>query len=177
MHGESQTTNDVVKLIKIIDVLTLLLQYNEPTRNNSLKALVVLLGHKYPRVRKYTSEQLYLQFLSDRHSIGKSNKEIAAVTNKENSVPPPSPPFVAADDVSGFGRNQDAYDRCVDILATTVWDSTVTIAREKRLELCSIMELDMKRKEVSDTSSKQVSKKVNNDELDSYAYLVRDAGY
>lgn len=177
VHGESQTTNDVVKLIKIIDVLTLLLLYNEPTRNNALKALVVLLGHKYPRVRKYTSEQLYLQFLSDRHSIGKSNKEIAAVTNKENSVSPPSPPFVAADDVSGFVRNQDAYDRCVDILATTVWDSTVTIAREKRLELCSIMELDMKKKEVSDTSGKQVSKKVNNDELDSYAYLVRDAGY
>ena len=177
VHGESQTTNDVVKLIKIIDVLTLLLSYNEPTRNNALKALVVLLGHKYPRVRKYTSEQLYLQFLSDRHAIGKSNKEIMTVTNKENTMLPPTPPFVISDDTRGFVTSQEGYDRCVDILATTVWDSTVTVAREKRLELCSIMELDMKKKEVADPSGKQVSKKVTNDELDSYAYLVRDAGY
>eukprot|EP00605_Chrysophyceae_sp_TOSAG23-4_P001221 GSChrysophyteH1.ASY1.ANO1.1331.1 assembled CDS len=67
--------NNVVKIILCAEVTQKMLLFEDPVRSKALKCLIVMLGHRYPRVRKHTAEILYLQFLSDRHAVGPSVEE------------------------------------------------------------------------------------------------------
>jgi hypothetical protein len=75
---EQQQSTDVNKLKACVDIYLLILQqFEDPARSTALKYLVVLLGQKFPRVRKYTAEALYVQFLSDPYAIGPSPRQVA----------------------------------------------------------------------------------------------------
>ena len=65
---EIPSTGDLKKLLVCIDVLVHVLDITEELDHKTLisKQMVVLTGHKYPRIRKYAAEQLYLQCLSSR---------------------------------------------------------------------------------------------------------------
>merc|ERR1712227_1129260 len=54
---------DVKKLFAAVDVLIGLVGFTGPVRASTLCFLLRLLAHKYPRVRKYTAEQLYTKLL------------------------------------------------------------------------------------------------------------------
>ena len=70
VKDELAATSDVKKIRLLADVLVLLVASADSTRVSALKALVVMLGHKYPKVRSYAAELLYLQFLSDPGCVG-----------------------------------------------------------------------------------------------------------
>lgn len=63
--AEVQTSKDVKKLLCGVSVVIHLLQGPEETRSKALGLLMVMLGHKYPRVRKWTAEQLYVKMLEE----------------------------------------------------------------------------------------------------------------
>ena len=172
IKGESKTSSNVIKIKACIDILIHLLQFEDPVRPDALKALVVFLGHKYPRVRKHAAESLYIVFLSDSHSIGPSIEEVA--TSKEQKDP--NAPCVERH--CGLARNAGDLDKAQDILANTPWDGPMPQAREQRLVLCSLLDLKMQVRLPTENvlGTKKVAKDTK-DELDSYESLVRTAGY
>lgn len=83
----------------LADLLVLLLSLDDPVRAASIRSLIVLLGHKYPKVRTYVAELLYLQFLSDPACVGPTPEEVAAYVNTQTlSSNPLSPnnPLIGA---------------------------------------------------------------------------------
>lgn len=127
---EMKTSNDIGKLRACIDVLLLLLLFEDPVRHSAVKELVILLGHKYPRIRTYSSEVLYLQFLADNYAIGPSGKEIETLidNHKLNNT--------FNDDIhffSGLVKNQENLDKAQNLLSTCSWDGPIPTARENRL--------------------------------------------
>ena len=172
IKGESKTSSNVIKIKACIDILIHLLQFEDPVRPDALKALVVFLGHKYPRVRKHAAESLYIVFLSDSHSIGPSIEEVA--TSKEQKDP--NAPCVERH--CGLARTAGDLDKAQDILANTPWDGPMPQAREQRLVLCSLLDLKMQVRLPTENvlGTKKVAKDTK-DELDSYESLVRTAGY
>ena len=169
-----------------VDIYCLLLLFEDPLRPGAFKSLLMLLGHKYPKVRKYAAEQLYIQFISDPNAVGPSAADVMAqldeLANSRKDID--TAPNSAIDKetcsyMSGFAISQDLLDRACELLTCTVWDDALEVARVKRAELCSMMGIALNIKvKVDDEASrlkKSVEKKV--DELDSYDALVREAGY
>lgn len=62
---EVYTSKDVKKLLSGVSVVIHLLQGPEETRSDALSFLMAMLGHKYPRVRKWTAEQVYVKMLEE----------------------------------------------------------------------------------------------------------------
>ena len=161
---ESKVSTNVVKIKACIDILIHLLQFEDPVRADALKALIIFLGHKYPRVRKQAAELLYIQLLSDRHAIGPSMEEVAG----------------RASDVRhcGFARAAAQLEKAQDLLSSTSWDGAMVEAREKRLQLCALLDIKMQtRAPAPDTAGSRKNVTQTKDELDSYESLVRSAGY
>jgi len=171
---ESNVSSNVIKIKACIDVLLHLLQFEDPIRPNALKALVVFLGHKYPSVRKHAAEALYVQFLSDANSIGPSVEELASRQQEQRD---PNKPVEAC--MCGLARDAQTLEKAQDILANTSWETSVPAARDKRQELCTLLDLKMQKKEPTEAGATQQPrpKATTTDELDSYEYLVRTVGY
>ncbi len=169
--SEMESSN-LVKIKLCIDTLVYLLQISDPIRGSAYKKLVVLLGHKYPRVRKYASEQLYIQFLSDRNTVGISIEEAAT-----RAVAIDITTSSAVENVyCGLAPSVEASEKAQDLLVTTAWDGPVKEVRAVRQEVCDICSLVMGKKEKKEGDNKGKNKVVH-DELDSYASLVQTAGY
>lgn len=168
-----------------------------PSRPCALQSLVVLLGHKFPRVRKYTAEALYVQMLSDPHAVGppatgadttgaateEQNEEPATVSSGGGGGGGDADADMVEERWSGFAATAAQLDRVSDLLASTAWDgANLADARARRLELCELMGLKMTVKAPAAgagaggarAAAKQRPKA---DELDSYEALVREAGY
>jgi hypothetical protein len=179
---EHKSTNDIPKLKQSIDIFILLLLFDDPTRSMALKTLVILTGHKYPRVRQHAAEQLYMQFLSDQAAIGPSIEEIESKRGLEESNGLTNDKLLSAAKLTcGLARNQADLGKATDILISTKWDGTISHAREARSKLCDYMGLVMKSKKASDdegitAATKKLKSSAVKDELDSYESLVREAG-
>ncbi|ETM99131.1 hypothetical protein PPTG_18987 [Phytophthora nicotianae INRA-310] len=63
LRDEIQKCTAVPKLSAAISVLIGLLPSDPETESKTLRALVLFLGHKFPKVRKLTAEKLYTRFL------------------------------------------------------------------------------------------------------------------
>lgn len=162
---ESKVSTNVVKIKACIDILIHLLQFEDPVRADALKALIIFLGHRYPRVRKQAAELLYIQLLSDRYAVGPSMEEVAAASSSEVRH-------------CGFARGAAELEKAQDLLASTSWDGAMTEAREKRLLLCALLDIKMQtRAPGPDNAGPKKNAKKAKDELDSYESLVRTAGY
>lgn len=57
-------SSDVKKIMAAVDVLCGFVQISEQCRKRSLAQLVVMLCHKFPRVRKATAEKMYLALMA-----------------------------------------------------------------------------------------------------------------
>ena len=174
IKNESKTSTNVIKIKACIDILAHLLQFEDPIRPDALKSLVIFLGHKYPRVRKHSAELLYVQFLSDSHSVGPSIDQVAYSQQLKDD---PSSPRVAR---CGLVRNAGDLEKAQEILTTTPWDGPMPRAREQRLLLCTLLDLKVQIRAPSEEgTSGGAAKRVKQtkDELDSYESLVRSAGY
>ena len=177
---EVTSSSDIKKIRICTDILALLLQFDEPVREHALKSLVVLLGHKFPRVRKLVAELLYVQFLSDSHAVGPPVSDSDAGLGLD--VP------VGGVRKRWFVANSMQMTAALDILAATPWETeTIQNVRTQRQRLCDVMGLQMKSRAALQGSeqgeggaprqrSKQKSASTRVDELDSYESLVREAG-
>lgn len=63
LRDEVQKTTSVPKIAAAVAVLTGLLPSERETERKALKALVLFLGHRFPKVRKLTAERLYTRLL------------------------------------------------------------------------------------------------------------------
>jgi hypothetical protein len=178
VKSEVQGSRDVAKINAATDVLIGLLGMGDPSRAHALRFCLGLLGHKFPKVRKHAAEQLYVQFLSDSHVIG------------------PAPTFPdGGDDAEahsggdggdgddeklvtycGFVRNDEDLSRALDILTTSLWDGDLATARQHRQQLADVLQIRLLITKRTSQSAEQCDSK-QQDELDSYAALVKDVGY
>ncbi|DAZ95162.1 TPA: hypothetical protein N0F65_012416 [Lagenidium giganteum] len=63
LRGELLKTTSIPRLIAGISVLTGLLPSCKETETKALRALIMFMGHKFPRVRKATAEKVYTRLL------------------------------------------------------------------------------------------------------------------
>jgi hypothetical protein len=121
----------------------------------------------------HPAEALYVQFLSDANSIGPSVEEVASRQQEQRDPKKPSEACIC-----GLARDAQTLEKAQDILANTSWETSVPAARDKRQELCTLLDLKMQKKEPAEAGATQQPRpKATTDELDSYEYLVRTAGY
>ena len=133
--------------------------------------LILTSSHAIIRVRKYTAETLYVQFLSDPNAIGPSTVTTAAlVANGQTQQK------------CGFAESSSQLEKVCEVLCETTWDgANLAAARAKRLEICELMGLKMTIKPPSTntkaTGDNSRTRRDVPDENDSYEALVREAGY
>lgn len=158
LRDDVSASSDVVKLRLCVDVLLLIFDLTDCFDHKVfiIKQIVVLVGHRYPRIRKYSAEQLYLQCISSRLDFLMSNNIELGLTETR----------IGEDEVR---------KSVTEILVSTVWDGSITEARVKRGIIYSAFGWVVK----SNDEKKKVIKKqkAKEDELDSYESLVREAGY
>jgi hypothetical protein len=166
VRTEVNKTNDVGKTRLCIELLVLLLAFDDPVRPAALRSIVMLVGHKYPKVRKHASDLLYLQLISDSVSVGPtpSEVEVRALSGDPH----------ASSCKCGLASSVENLDRASEILMTTAWDSgDLMTARACREELATALGLS-----IASSLPREAAVKVETgDELNSYSSLVRDAGY
>jgi hypothetical protein len=155
IKGEMQGCGDVQKLMACINVVVHLIAHPGPVRYMAMKSLLFLLGHKYPRIRKYTAEHLYMHFIADPDMVGKDR--VTEVSTGRGA-------FLSTD---------TELAAVSDLLVETVWDKSTELARKTREDIYGLMQIDLKVKK-RDTAATSETKE---DELDSYAALVAEVGY
>ena len=163
LRVEIQTTSDVKKLVLSVDILLHFLQLHSfDTSSILLKQAVNLLGHKYPRIRKYVSEQLYMLILGYSSNCRNSLQIDRALCITDIS-------HISNPDVVNF-------DCIMNIISETVWDGKIQDARLKRAKLCQEFHWKSALKDTKSSESVKVAFVTKSDELDSYESLVREAG-
>jgi hypothetical protein len=68
-------TKDVNKLMAAAKIFCGLLLFDEPVRKQSLEHLLYLLGHSYPKIRKVTAEQFYVQLETSSQILDEKQTE------------------------------------------------------------------------------------------------------
>lgn len=165
IKAEMVKCGDTKKIRGCVDVICFLVNANDPLRTNSLRALVTLLGHPFPQIRRYAAEQLYLLLIADAHAVGPALDASAPAE--------PSAATGLLDARCGFVASQNDINVLSSKLTETAWELDVTTGRQARAEVAALMGLDLALK----SKTADASKAAVADELDSYESLVREAGY
>ena len=144
LKTELRGCKDPKKLVAILMVLGHLLVVTDTTRPPVLSTIMILLGHRFPRVRKAAAEQLYLRLL-----------ELEDMMEGDN------------------------YDKVLETLSTTVWDGEdLKRVREERDAVARLLGLEPPTAStVESTGGKENKNRQKSDDLESYASLVKEAGY
>ena len=164
VRTELNKSTDIGKIRLCIEILVSLLTFDDPVRPASLKSLLMLVGHRFPKVRKHAADLLYLQLISDANAVGitPSEVEVRGLNGEEN-----------APQKCGLTPSTEKYDKACDLLLTTVWDGNdLLAARAQREELASAFGMSIAAAPIAPVRKAEAS-----DELTSYSALVRDAGY
>jgi hypothetical protein len=179
LEKELKRCSEMAKIRAGVDLSLLLLMMDEPVRSATWKALLGMTGHRYPKIRKYVAEQLYVHLISDPQALGPSLEEVRVAQERDAMLEQKEREKLRGRRyLAGLAPQQTALDRAMEILTTTVWDEeNLEMAREKRASLCSVLqvELPIRAKTASGDRARAGGGKV--DELDSYDSLVREAGY
>ena len=142
--GNLYTSKNYQLIKSSIDVIGDVIFWKEDMRDELIDLSLCTLGHKYPKIRKYAADSLYVLFM---------NEFFARIHTKAD------------------------LDQVSDWLVVTPWEGDIAIARDIREKICSKLNRQLPKPAVSATSTASKKKKVKDDELDSYASLVRVAGY
>lgn len=176
---ELNKCGEIAKIRAGIDLYLLLLMFDDPVRPAALKSLVTLTGHKYPKVRKYAAEQLYLVMISDPFAVGPSREEVAALIASDlESDRAGETRAVRERRCSGIAQSTEDSEQAMGVLTCTLWeDDDVATARGKRAVLGDLLHVEIKTVAASAEggSGRQKNGPVE-DKLDSYGALVREAG-
>jgi len=176
VSSELNNCGDLVKMRSGIDIYLLLLLFEDPVRPSALKSLILLLGHRYPKVRKYTAELLYVQFISDACAVGPGSAQVKEMLESKQKKDVDDKDEDRGVVRSGFAVSQELLDAACEVLTCTVWDGELEAARANRAKLCDLLGVILSIKTKAEGSTRNLKEK-KADELDSYDALVRDAGY
>ena len=124
-----------------VKVVLGLLSFEGQVRTKSLQVILILMAHRYPRVRKHAAEQLYTVLLVD-----------------ETILPVEAP----------------VYEGVLDKLTCVVWDADQAQVKEERDAIAAMVGVLLPK---PTKKAGVVKKKREADELESYAFLVNEAGY
>lgn len=170
LKTELNKCSDMRKIRSCVDIYVFLVNSGEPLRTNSLKSMLVMLGHQFPQVRKYVAEQMYLLFIGDPFVVGP--RYVLA----GDTVAPPEVSEDVQETRSGFVTSQELADTVMKIFTETVWDRQLTAAREARHRIATAMGISLNIRSRTIDNGSAIGANVP-DELDSYEALVREAGY
>ena len=181
-HSRSK---DVPTLIVALALLLLLLPHSGgQTRTEVVRTLVLLLGHRFPKVRKATADQLYV-YLITFGDLG----ELEPIPPPEDA-PPPSGAAAAAEaeaprivEVGGdddaeaqpppMAAGDERHEFIMSVLMETAWlDELEANAKPARAKL--IAALGLPPPKVTAGAVREEKKKVD---FDNYMELVAEAGY
>eukprot|EP00775_Hariotina_reticulata_P009794 gene9794-9952_t len=98
------------------------------TSASAIQLVMVLLVNRFPKVRRHTAEQLYLQVLAVQ-AEGPAHQQDGDVQQVQ----------------SVFGSlSEEDVDSALDVLLTSAWDGPLDIVRSSREELASHLHIDIK---------------------------------
>ena len=148
MRQEVRGCKDIPRLQSAGALLCHLSVLGEPTRSGAFKAVLSLLGNRYPRVRKHIAEQFYLRLLS-----------------------------LEDEDACG-GYDEDELEAAMEVVADTKWDGpSQEDIRAARLQVypCFRIEPPQLKSKAAGGAAKAAAGA--QDENESYRSLVDAAGY
>lgn len=141
LKAEVSGCKDVKKLMAVLMVLGHLVVLADATRPSVLSSMMLLLGHRFPRVRKATAEQLYLRLME-------------------------------LEDMS-----DDSHEGALEKLSGVVWDDDdLKKVREERDTIAKLLGVTAPTA-ASSSNIKGETRRQASDDLESYASLVKEAGY
>ena len=146
---------DVHRLVASVGVaLGLLMSDQEDVvHQDVLPFLMIMLAHRYPRVRRWTAEQLYVRLLEDQSVISAS-----ASINEEKGC---------------------AFDQAMQLLLEVAWDDDLEHpgnVRESRNRVADLIHVPLSDKQREGKRKTKFKKTNVIDEFESYASLVDAAG-
>ncbi len=193
LRREASGSGNVRKIRLIIDLLVLLLAcpavqvYASDVSLSTaalelrlcLKSLVALLSHRYPSVRKYVAEQLYLLLISHQNAIALGRSQAGELG------------------LCGFVDEASKLEQVTQLLLETRWEDVganvaskvrkssngnaslhLAVVRRARDAIAALLSFDVTVTSVAMTEdSTSNSSAPVADESDSYESLVREAGY
>uniref|UniRef100_M4BSB0 Uncharacterized protein n=1 Tax=Hyaloperonospora arabidopsidis (strain Emoy2) TaxID=559515 RepID=M4BSB0_HYAAE len=149
LRHEIQRCAVVPKLSAAINVLVGLLPSNPDIESKALRALVMYLGHKFPKVRKLTAEMLYTRLL------------LYEIVSEEKVG-------------RAFVATAGPYDSVVELLSDTAWDASITQVRTAQHELLKLLDMELPSTRRTAPAEKAV---VVTEEDSSYNTLIKEMGY
>lgn len=155
VRGEMSGTKDVKKLNAMLQVIIHALSDNRgmagECRRKSLNLLSVLLGHRFPRVRKATAEQLYLRVLECGEGLATSTEDYDTAVEVLTSTI-----WDAEEDLKSIRAKRDQVCVCLGVSPP----SAANARAPSEVEV-----------EVAERRPRKA------DDLASYASLVKEVGY
>lgn len=96
IRKEATKISDIKRLMSIVQVaINIFHSVDEEVKSTNLLFLMRILAHRFPRVRRYTAEQLYIKLIEDSSIISDSEDvdkamDILSNTNWDRDLGPPS---------------------------------------------------------------------------------------
>ncbi|KAL6757954.1 armadillo-type protein [Haematococcus lacustris] len=144
-RAETRMCSDVAKLLDAAALLCHLLAVTNPCRTSAYQGLMVLLVSKYPKVRRFAAEQLYLALLT--------------LEPGETGGP-------------GTGIPEAAAESAQELVLETTWDGTMEEAKSARDSLAQLLQVPLP--VMKAPAATGVIKQKVRDENESYQALLDD---
>ncbi|KAG2492086.1 hypothetical protein HYH03_009582 [Edaphochlamys debaryana] len=126
VRAETRGVADVARLLDAAVVLCHLVPYDTGhCRTSALQGLMVLLASRFPKVRRHSAEQLYLQLLALDDTTPTTSSTSAAPSSTPTSAPAPPLEAVA--------------EAACDVLLGTCWDGDLDPAKAARDQLAALV--------------------------------------
>ncbi|MEW5308920.1 MAG: hypothetical protein WDW38_000840 [Sanguina aurantia] len=182
-RGEIRMCTDVGRLLDAASLLCHLLPTGEPGRSSALQGLMLLLVSKFPKVRRHTAEQLYLQLLTltpqeeelETGEVHAASDAAAGVDGKGAAgVGGVAAGAEAAAAVArGVCMTEAVLDAAADVLLCTTWDGDIVAAKVARDELAGMLRVQLPKMRAAAVAGggKAAGQK---DENSSYQSLIDD---
>lgn len=192
-RSETRMCTDVGRLLDAASLLCHLLATGEPGRTSALQGLLLLLVSKFPKVRRHTAEQLYLQLLTltpeeedaeveRSHGVsavedGKSTAvgTAAAASGVEGGVVREGGAVVGDSvvvvEARGVCLTEAVLDAAADVLLCTTWDGDIDATKVARDELAKMLRVQLPKMRAAAAAGRAGAQR---DENSSYQSLIDD---
>lgn len=161
VRAETRQCTDVARLLDAATLLCHLVPCANPCHCSAVQGLLVLLVSRYPKVRRHTAEQLYLQMLAMEPEQLPGSSAHSGTAEQGGGAAPAAP--VSAEDL----------EQAQELLLTTCWDGDLDAAKAARDSLAALLRVPLPAMKAAAPGAAGAGKAVR-DENASYAALVMD---
>ncbi|EFJ45543.1 hypothetical protein VOLCADRAFT_94333 [Volvox carteri f. nagariensis] len=172
VRAETRGCADVARLVDAGTLLCHLVPYGGHCRTSALQGLMVLLCSRYPKVRRNTAEQLYLQLLALDSSSAVSTAGAATTTTTNGSDAESAAGLTAAASSGGPPSLEQVAEAACDLLLLTSWEGDLDAAKAARDELAALVGVTVPKMKAQAAAGRVAA--VARDENASYQALLDD---